>query len=871
MRSVTFFMPGALPPFGDPEYLPVLEAQGPDGWRKVAEIPLASVPTSVSFAPVTASAFRIVLGPNTGPKRVGLGEGAPGVAIGGIFPPPPAAGKIAVGEFSLSPDPRIDRFEAKAGFAIARDYYALSPALAPDTGIAPGKVIDLTGKLKPDGTLDWTPPKGEWRVLRLGYSLLGTTNHPAPPEATGLEVDKYDGAAVRAYLETYLGMYRDAADLLGKAGVRALLTDSIEVGASNWTPKLVERFKALRGYDPTPWLPTLTGTIIGSRADSDAFLYDFRRTLADLIASEHYGTVATVAHEHGLKVYGEALEDLRPSLGDDMTMRSHADVPMAAMWTYNRGGAPRPTLLADMRGAASVAHLYGQNLAAAESLTSAFSPWAHAPADLRRVIDLEFANGINRPVIHTSVHQPVDDKVPGLSLAIFGQYFNRHETWAEMARPWMDYIARSSFLLQQGRNVADVAYFYGEEAPLTSLFGDTPIADAPVRNAYDFVSADALRDVLKVSDGDLTAESGARYKLLYLGGSSRRMTLATLQRIAALVESGATVAGDVPVAAPGLGDDAAAFAALAGRMWSGQPVTAFGKGRVIAGRDVDAALATIGVHPDFAYAKPAADSEILFVHRRTADADIYFVNNRSNRAESVEARFRVSGRRPEIWRADTGRSEPVSWRSEGGETIVPLDLAAEDSFFLVFRKPATGTGATVAGSVPIPLGEVGGKWAVTFQPDRGAPAGTTLDALASLSESKETGIKYFSGVAAYANSFTAPKGWRPGAPLWLDLGQVGDLAEVRVNGKPAGAAWHAPYRLDIGPLVKPGRNSLEVRVANLWVNRLIGDAQPGAAKITYTTMPTYRPGAPLRPSGLIGPVRLLGDSARGTRASSRRR
>ena len=291
--------------------------------------------------------------------------------------------------------PRVHRAEAKAGFATALDYYALGTA-PQEGGVDPASVIDLTGKLRTDGTLDWTPPAGRWRVLRLGYSLLGTTNHPATAEATGLEVDKYDSAAVRRYLQTYLGMYRDAAgpDMLG-TGVGALLTDSIEVGDSNWTPDMIAQFKRLRGYDPTPWLPALTGEVIGSTAKTDAFLYDYRRTLADLIASAHYGTIAAVAHENGLKVYGEALEDMRPLLGDDMAMRAHADIPMAAMWTYGKDG-PRPTLIGDDRGAASVAHIYGQNIVAAESLTAAFSPWAFAPADLRPMLDLEFANGINR-------------------------------------------------------------------------------------------------------------------------------------------------------------------------------------------------------------------------------------------------------------------------------------------------------------------------------------------------------------------------------------------------------------------------------------------------------------------------------------------
>ena len=858
VRSATLFVPGLVSMFSSAAFLPVLEARDGTGWRKLAELAIADVPTTVSFAPATAREFRIVFAANSD-SRAGLGAPAPGAEMPNLFGGPPAA-TMKIAQLQLSDQPKIDRFEAKAGLTLVQDYYALSRQAGPDlAGVAPEQVIDLSGKLRPDGSLDWTPPPGRWHILRLGYSLLGTTNHPAPAEATGLEVDKYDGAAVRRYLQTYLGMYRDAAgpELIGAKGVRAMLTDSIEVGASNWTPALVARFRALRGYDPTPWLPALTGTIVGSRSRSDAFLYDFRRTLADLIASDHYGTVAAFAHENGLKLYGEALEDVRPVLGDDMAMRSHTDVPMAALWTYARDGAPRPTLIGDMRGAASVAHIYGQNLVAAESMTSAFAPWAFAPSDLRRFIDLEFANGINRPVIHTSVHQPVDDKVPGLSLMIFGQYFNRHETWAEMARPWVDYIARNSFLLQQGRNVADVAYFYGEEAPLTALYAKAPLTDTPRHYAWDFVNPDVLLNRLQVEGGDLVAASGARYRILYLGGTSRRMTLPVLRRIATLAEAGATIVGNAPTVSPALGDDRAEYDRLVRRLWSGGAQTAVGNGRVIAGQHVEAALAATGLAPDFAWRTDHADSEILFVHRKMDSGDAYFVDNRGARAEQVEARFRVSGKTPEIWHADTGLAEPVSYRIEGDTTIVPLDMAAEESFFVLFRKPAATQAATVTKPALATLATLDGPWDVAFQPGRGAPATARLNALAPLNAQAEPGIRYFSGTASYSRSFTLPRGVRPGAQLWLDLGRIGDIAEVRVNGRLVGTAWHAPYRLDIGPATKAGTNRLEIRVADLWVNRLIGDVQPGATRITFTAAPTYHPDAPLRPSGLIGPVTLI--------------
>ena len=873
IRSATLFMPGALPPFGDARYLPVLEARVGMRWVRIGTMPLGNVPTTIAFAPLRARDFRLVLGPNTAPPRIGLGAPAPGAVVEGLFPGGATTSTIAVAQLRLSREAKVDRAEAKAGFATVLDYDALSRGVPDTAGVDPARIVDLTARMMPDGALDWTPPAGRWRIIRLGKSLLGTTNHPAAAEATGLEVDKYDAAAVARYMDRYLALYRDAAGagLIGARGVRAIVTDSFEAGDANWTPRMIEQFRRLRGYDPTPWLPALTGAIVASRARSDAFLHDYRRTLADLLASEHYGTVARVAHANGLKVYGEALEDGRPALGDDIALRRHADVPMAAMWAFPRGGVARPTLLGDMRGAASVAHLYGRPVVAAESFTAALAPWAYAPADLKRVVDLEFVNGINRPVIHTSVHQPVDDRLPGLALAIFGQSFNRHESWAELARPWIDYIARAGFLLQQGTNVADIAYFYGEEAPLTALFAHAPLADVPVRHGYDFVDAGALADTLSVAGGDLVSPAGARYRALYLGGTTQRMTLATLRRIATLVEQGATVIGTAPTGSPALDDDRAGHAALVARLWSGVPVTTVGKGRVVAGRDVEAALDRVGLLPDFAYASPVPDSpisdspisdssvsdrDVQFAHRRLADGDVYFLVNRRDRAERIDAHFRVTGKLPELWHADTGLTTPVPYRVAGGQTVVTLDLGSEESVFVVFRRDSAGAQPVVAPPAATALATIAGPWSVAFQPGRGAPATTILPTLLPLERSTVPGIRYFSGVATYANSFRLPHTVRPGAPLMLDLGRVGDLAEVRVNGRIVGTAWHAPYRLDIAAAARPGVNRIEVRVANVWVNRLIGDAQPGAKPITWTAMPSYRPDAPLRAAGLIGPVTI---------------
>ncbi len=860
IRSASVAFPNLVQIFRPADLAAYLDAsEDGQSWRTIAEFPLNNGPqVTISFAAVTARWFRLRIKPRPQKGDLGVGSPAAGAVVFPLFGggEPPKTAKLA--SLKLYPEARIANAEAKAGFGIVRDYYSLDRTGLPDVaGVPPEAVIDLTARLGSDGRLDWTPPKGRWKVLRLGWSLTGTTNHPATAEATGLEVDKYDAEAVERYLAHYLTMFRDVVgpDMMGKRGLRALLTDSIEVGASNWTPRLVEQFERLRGYDPAPWLPALTGVVVGSRSKTDAFLYDFRRTLGDLLVEQHYGTIARVAHAHGLALYGEALETGRPSLGDDMAMRRYADIPMAALWTYGQEG-PAPSLLADMKGAASVAHVYGQNLAAAESMTSIFAPWAYAPADLKPVIDLEFLQGINRPVIHTSVHQPDDTHKPGLSLMIFGQYFNRHESWAEMAKPWVDYMSRSAFLLQQGRYFADVAYFYGEEAPLTALYLERDIADAPVKYAYDFVNPDIILNELAVGGDALVAKSGAQYRLLYLGGSSRRMTLPILQRLAALAKQGATIVGKKPEGSPSLADDPDTFSALVDKLWSGETSTPFGAGRIIASDDVDAVLEAMGVAPDFDFPSQPGDT-VPFVHRRLADGDIYFLNNRTDQPKSFEGRFRVTGRVPEIWRADSGVAEPVSYRTEGTQTIIALDLLAHDAFFIVFREHSTAPKQSFPVTRWKPVGQIEADWDVTFEPERGAPAGMHLLHLKPLNESDDPGIRYFSGTSTYRSSFEMPRDANRADRLMIDLGSVGDVAEVIINGRSVGTVWKAPYRLEISHAVRPGLNLIEIRVANLWVNRLIGDAQQGAKKIAYTAAPTYQPDAPLRRSGLIGPVIFL--------------
>ncbi|MHB1700379.1 MAG: glycosyl hydrolase [Acidobacteriaceae bacterium] len=820
-------------------------------FRKIADIPPSSIPQrTVAFDAVTARFFKL------------------------SFTPSPSINKSKavtdhlITELVLNSGARVNEFEKRAGYATVRDYYAIpDPRVVPEFIVAKQDVVDLTSKMKPNGYLDWTPPAGKWTILRIGYSLTGHENGPAPQEATGLEVDKLTRQYVRNYLDSYLKMYSNTVGTsrIGKSGISFMLTDSAEVGAQNWSKDILSEFKERRGYDPHLWLPALTGVVIQSPESTDRFLWDFRRTISELIALNHYGEIAQELHSRGMGYYGEALEYHRPSLGDDMEIRSRTDIPMGAMWTFSESAGPTPSYVADLQGAASVAHIYGQNIVGAESLTTGPPAWVWAPDNLKRIADLEFSLGVNRFMIHESTHQPLVNKVPGLTLGINGQWFNRNETWADEAGPWLKYLARCSYLLQQGRFYGDVAYFYGEEGPLTAVFGLKPQQDAPQGYGFDFMNSDVILHRLSMKAGRLVTPSGASYRILYLGGTSSRMTLPVLRRLRELVSQGAVIAGSKPVDSPSLSDNQAEFHAIADDLWGSgtQPsvtVRRFGKGSVYSGKTANEVLADLHLDRDFEYTQPEADTKLMFVHRSMPNYDIYFVDNRKDRSETFEAFFRVEGKIPELWDAATGISKPVSYQSSGGRTGITLHLDPYGTVFVVFRKKTDVRSLQLPQPAETYLRNIdlNADWTVSFQADRGAPKSFAFDHLISWSASMIPGIKYFSGTATYERVLFMPIAcFRPGAHLWLDLGDVKDLADVAINGQDVGILWKYPYKIELTNAIKPGKNLLTISVTNLWVNRLIGDQQSNIAKkYTFTDIRPYTANSALLPSGLLGPIRV---------------
>ena len=830
-------------------------------FRPVAKLSGGSAPEhTISFPAVTARYFRVTFKRTPPPPMPAWAEGIDPASLGIRFGPKPTDYEIA--ELVLHPGARVNRFEEKAAFTTEPDLYGFAtPAVDPADAVAKSDVIDLTAKMHPDGTLDWTPPAGDWVVLRFGYSLLGITNHPATAEATGLEVDKLDRRYVKQYMETYLDSYKKTVgpNLIGARGIRYIINDSWEAGSQNWTDNMIADFKRLRGYDPTPWMPVLTGEVVVSAEASDRFLWDFRKTISDLIANEHYGQLEATLHEWHMGHYGESHESGRAFVADGMEVKKFNEVPMSAMWTQTPGvNKEQYGYNADDRESASVAHIYGQNIAAAESMTAAAGPWAWSPATLKPTADQELLNGINRFMIHESAHQPLVDKKPGLTLGPFGQWFNRNDTWAEEAGPWINYIARCSFLLQQGHFGADIVYFYGEDSNLTAIFADKS-PDVPAGYGFDYINADALIHELSVVNGRIHTPGGTSYRILGLDQYSTHMSLPVLKAIHKLVADGAVVAGPKPADDPSLADDHAEFAKLSDELFGdGTGVHKVGKGTVYAGSSLADALTALNVAPDFDYTRPEADTRLLFAHRKLASGDLYFVDNRNPHSEQVDATFRVTGKAPELWHPDTGKSEPASFTIADGRTTVPLSLEPWGTVFVVFRTPTAAASRTLPAVTTTQLATLEGAWQVDFPPNWGAPASITLDDLASWSTNSDPGVKYFSGTGTYTKTVTAPAEWfTRGAHLWIDLGGVKNLAEVTVNGKPLGEVWHTPYRVDATGALKPGANELTIKVTDAWVNRLIGDQQPDAKiKYTFTTVKPYRATSPLQESGLLGPVTI---------------
>jgi hypothetical protein len=729
-----------------------------------------------------------------------------------------------------------------------------SYADTPAADIPRNGILDLSSKLRPDGTLDWVAPAGKWTLLRFGSRNNGAVTRPAPVQGLGFEADKFDTVALNKHLDAYVGAifrYNHLPHAATSGGLKMLHMDSWEMGAQNWTGRFRQEFVRRRGYDPLPFYPVYAGHIVGSRALSERFLWDLRQTAQELVLDYHARQVKRYAHQYGLGLSIEPY-DMNPTA--DLELGSIADIPMGEFWSKGYGFNTAFSIIE----AASLGHVQGIPVVQSEAFTAdGGEAWKQYPGSMKNQGDWAFAAGINRFFYHTFAHKPLPDaERPGMNMGPYGVHWDRMQTWWPMAGAYHHYIARCQYLLQQGRSVADILYLTPEGAPqvfqppLSAVGGDNFLPD---RKGYNFDGcAPGQLYLAYVKGGRIVFPGGAGYRLLVLP-AVETMTPALLEKIKALVDAGAVVAGPLPKASPSL----SGFPACDQRV---RALAESLQGRVIAvsvqhpdslypSYDVTAAiLHKMGVNEDFVSPAP-----LRYTHRRTTDTDIYFVSNTTDGVVQADGTFNVNGGTPELWDPLTGQTRPLpEFTVRDGRTTIPLQLEAYQSFFILFRH-ASPVLPRVARNFPTltKVATLSGPWQVSFDTAWGGPASVTFDSLTDWSQNSDKGIKYYSGIAVYRKTFDLADTGR----LYLDLGRVKNLARVRLNGHDLGVVWTAPWRVDITGLVKARDNQLEISVANLWPNRLIGDDQ-GGRRYAYTTYDPYTKDSPLLESGLQGPVRI---------------
>jgi len=776
----------------------------------------------------------------------------------------PAAERLNLKRFALSNMNRISIYNAKTvntGFRF----------LAPDTSANASndgaiKLAQVTAlpasAIGKDGEFKYKLPAGRWTILRIGFTSTGAKNHPVQPEGKGLEVDKMSEKYVRFHIEQSLGRtIAESKKYIGKS-FKGILLDSWEVGTQNWTDDMPQDFKAHCGYDINNFMPAVTGRVIESGEVTNAFLYDFRRTIATDVATKYFGGIRKYAHEHGLILYGE------PYPGrcfNEMQAGNNLDVCMKEFWLKGEymGGYE------SIKNVSSVSHITGRKVTGAESFTahSEFSKWSAAPYHIKPAADLAFCSGLNRAIYHTSAHQPNDLK-PGFSLGRYGTHFGRANTWSHEAKNLNNYIARSQFMLQSGVPYAEILSLRSADI---SMVSDEGRINAPRGYDYEIAIPEFLK-AMKIEGKEIVAESGAmRFKALITLDMWEADSL-TLQKIKEAKDAGIPVLGFPPDAPDNLFDATKNGDA---RIWFVKEIWPQGRGQKYPQNyDFEREFIAAGIGADFMFAdfkdgvyKNNAGSP-KFIHRKYGKADIYFVANTSEKEIEAIARFKVTGKTPKIWSAvKVEESAPAAWNVEGDYTQFKLKLAVHESVFVVFEEGGAPSpiafisdakGAVIGEGFgtfymkdgklavfkegleanyadgrksPLKLSEkpfrqeiTQERWKVKFVSPFNETFTQDFPKLKSWGDFSNQQIKYFSGTGTYYFSAEADaKVLENSAACVLDLGKVYYVARVRVNGKDAGAVWTYPYALDIKNYLKAGVNTFEVEVTSNFVNRMIAD------------------------------------------------
>jgi len=780
------------------------------------------------------------------------------------------------------------------------------------------EIINLTGKMTADGNLDWKAPDGDWCVLRFGYTTTGALNGPATKEGTGLECDKMDTSALNLHFSNFpKRLINDAGALAGNT-FKFILIDSWECGYQNWTAGLPEEFLKSRGYDLLNWIPVLCGETVVDANSSDAFLYDFRKTIADMVENNYYKHFRDLCHKENIELHAEIIygDANYPPL-EILRSNTYADLPMFEFWSgHNQNTFTEYTPSKPFESfPVFAANAYNMPVVGSEAYT-AMSHYSESPNDLKLFGDRAFCSGINQMILHSYVHQPLDKK-PGMTLGQFSSHFNRNNSYWNFASEWMKYQQRIQYILQKGIIASDILFYVGDELP---QYLDNKIVNSL---PFGFRGMACNYDLLKnafVKNGKIILGNGLEYKLLILPESDA-MELATLTIISQLVEQGAIILGKMPanqLSMSGLTNDKAAFEELSLKLWgeNGDSKTIdkeYGKGRVFSGFEASEVLAKCKISPEFSTGSNDVQN-LIYIHKKQGDADIYFVANQTENLLNRECVFSVTEKTPFIWNPLNGDvTRPAVFSDEDNSIRIPVTFKPRESMIFIFEngKPSEFINEVFegdkqifpalanenAGTVPsvnvvnsefLYSSQTSGSYTfitskdvkiskelvqdevfeisdfdcdIQFQPSYDADIQSiNTKELKSLTEYEEPAVRYFSGIARYTIKFSMPENFVQTDDVFLNLGIFESIASVSLNAKPIGIVWMKNSELKINDMLQK-ENTIEIEVANVSRNRIIGDyIEFGQLKNVWTSAPVEQfldKDKPLKPSGLIGPIRIV--------------
>ena len=717
------------------------------------------------------------------------------------------------------------------------------------------QVIDVSEFVNEKGELSWEAPEGEWTIMRMGMTPTGTKNSPSAPQGQGYEIDKMNSQLAKFHFDNFVGEFLKRLPEESKSAFKYVIADSYEMGSQNWTDGYEVKFREKFGYDPVKYLPVLSGRIVGSVEESERFLWDLRRSVADDVAYEYVGGLKKASNEHNLQTWLENYGHWGfPS--EFMMYGGQSDLIGGEFWNEGTLGN------IECKASSSTSHTYGKGRTSAEAFTAGHKSYLRHPAYLKKRGDWCFTEGINHLVLHLYIQQPDDNRKPGMN-AWFSTEFNRHNTWFGQAHNYFDYLRRCQHLLQQGQYAADVCYFIGENAPIMTG-GRNP--EIPKGYSYDYINGEVILNRLSVKDGKFVLPDGMSYSVMVLPpvNSMRPEVLAKLEQ---LVQQGGVILGSKPEKSPSLQNYPECdkqVQELAAKLWAtdyvdGKMTNKYGEGLVLDGQELSEVFSLLNLKKDVDVPE---ETPILWTHRTMPGMDIYFITNQSDEEISIYPEFRVGHNlKPQLWDAVTGEIMNLNEYSqtENG-TVVPMSLKAEQSWFVVFTNAdANGikTGYQTNFQEPEVIQTLNETFTVEFtNKEIGPKAPVKFETLADWAASDDEAIKYYSGTAVYSTTFNVDALPEKG-DFFINLGNVSVMAEVKLNGEKVGGVWIAPYRLNVSGLLKQGENTLEIEVANLWRNRMIKDKTlPDAEKYTWTVVDDIKPGEQPHSSGLLGPVTI---------------